>query len=364
MEEEGREGKGRGRPAQSAPGELTLRIHATASRRATGSSESGPAERAAAPSTPTKPAIGWPSPNGASSPASSPQRRSKAEESEGEGEGEGGMTAGEGTRSSLSSHHRGAPEPGREEGKSEERPRVGTVEVVARSSTGYIFKDEKGQTVIARAISWRAGEPSPLFLKHYSRTLPMTHSCGRSRSQSPRSLFLDPSPIIVISQILDPKSANMRSLATRERAQDNSSIIVGSTSYDHNCQTMGPSTVTLRPLPLAMLTVGVVVDPLPPASQEDDASHLIVFQLDMIIHIALLRNDPTFSQTNAATTEEINFPQDHNLERNIIILMSKLQCLEMGEANGIPKLVAMNTPAGTTKEATSFTGKDGAVDCA
>lgn len=84
----------------------------------------------------------------------------------------------------------------------------------------------------------------------------------------------------------------------------------------------------------------------------------------MIIHIALLRNDPTFSQTNAATTEEINFPQDHNLERNIIILMSKLQCLEMGEANGIPKLVAMNTPAGTTKEATSFTGKDGAVDCA
>lgn len=125
-------------------------------------------------------------------------------------------------------------------------------------------------------LIWDLLKPSPLFLKHYSRTLPMTHSCGRSRSQSPRSLFLDPSPIIVISQILDPKSANMRSLATRERAQDNSSIIVGSTSYDHNCQTMGPSTVTLRPLPLAMLTVGVVVDPLPPASQEDDASHLIV----------------------------------------------------------------------------------------
>lgn len=44
--------------------------------------------------------------------------------------------------------------------------------------------------------------------------------------------------------------------------------------------------------------------------------------------------------------------------------MSKLQCLEMGEANRIPNVVATNIPAGTTKEATSFTGKDGAVDCA
>ncbi|CAL9043078.1 unnamed protein product [Musa banksii] len=147
--------------------------------------------------------------------------------------------------------------------------------MVARSSTGYIFKDEKGQTVMARAISCR--------------------ELGRSSRQSRVSFSKNPFSIVVISQIVDPKSTYLRSPVIGEGAQDNSSVTTSSNSHDHNCQTMSPSAATPHPLPLAMLTLGVVVDPLPPASQEDDASHFIVFQLDMIIHIALLGNDPTFS---------------------------------------------------------------------